>query len=229
MKAILVIILVCQSCFAVNAQKLKTYKINPGKKISEAIPREDIYLYPEFTNGTVFKKNDQFSKAPLNYNSLLGEMQFIDPDGDTLSIADHEIIKSIVIQEDTFYYNKVCLKLVEDFGNLKLTSRQFIDFANRQKIGGHGELSSASISTYSEISSHIGSKEISPYEILTLAKYQVFYISDKFNSFKVANKKNFMTLFPKKEKLLQQHLNTKKVDFSNEQDLKNLISFLNKY
>jgi hypothetical protein len=227
MKAILVIILVCQSWVAVNAQKVKSYKINPGKKITEAIPREDIYLYPVFTNGTVFKRNDQFSKAPLNYNSLLGEMQFIDHNGDTLSIADHEIIKSIVIRADTFYYYKVCLKLVEDFGNVKLAVRQFIDFANRQKMGGHGELSSASISTYSEMSSQIGSKDISPYEILTLTKYQVFYISDKFNSFKVANKKNLYALFPKKEKILGRYLKERKVDFFNEQDLKYLIRALN--
>jgi len=224
MKSILFILFFCQSWVVIEAQKLKTYKVNPGKKITEVIPKDEIYLYPQFIRGIVFKRNDQFSEAPLNYNSLLGEMQFIDPDGDTLSIDDYEIISSIVIQEDTFYYNKVCLKLVEDFGNVKLSSRLYIDFANRQKIGGHGELSSASLSTYSAVSSQIGSKEISPYEILTLAKYQVFYISDKFNSFKIANKKNFFALFSKKEKTLQKYLSDKKVYFYSEKDLKALIN-----
>ncbi len=227
MKSLLIFVFCfCLSRQYVAGQKIKTFKINPGQKITEVILNKDIYLYPNFIQGVVYKRDDRFSNARLNYNSLLGEMQFINPAGDTLSLADENIIKSIVVKNDTFYYDKVCLKLVADYGEVKLASRQFIDFANRQKIGGHGELTSASLKTYTAIVGDIDTKELIPNEILTLAKYQAFFVGDKFNHFKVVNKKNLLEIFGNKEKELQKYLKENSVNFYNEEDIKKLIVFM---
>jgi hypothetical protein len=153
-------------------------------------------------------------------------MQFISPAGDTLSLADENIIKFIAVNNDTFYYDKVCLKLVANYGEVKLASRQFIDFANRQKIGGHGELTSASLKTYTAIVGDIDTKALTPNEILTLAKYQAFFIGDKFNHFKVVSKKNLLEIFGNKEKEIQKYLKENSVNFYKEEEIRKLIIFL---
>ncbi len=224
-----IIIFVFYFCFNgadLAGQKIKTFKINPGQKITDVILKQDIYLYPDFIQGAVYKRDDRFSNARLNYNSLLGEIQFISPSGDTLSLADENIIKSIVVNNDTFYYDKVCLKLLADYGEVKLASRNFIDFANRQKIGGHGELTSASLKTYTAIVGDIDTKALTPNEILTLAKYQVLFIGDKFNHFKVVNKKNLLEIFGNKEKEIQKYLKENSVNFYSEEDMRKLIIFI---
>ncbi len=227
MKSLMIFLFcLCLNGLNVAAQKIKTFKINPGQKITEVVLNQDIYLYPDFINGTVYKRDDRFSNASLNYNSLLGEMQFITPAGDTLSLADENIIRSIVVNNDTFYYDKVCLKLVADYGEVKLASRQFIDFTNRQKIGGHGELTSASLKTYTAIVGDIDTKELTPNEIITLAKYQVLFIGDRFNHFKTVNKKNLLEIFANKEKELQKYLKENSVNFYNEEDIRKLIVFI---
>lgn len=209
-----------------NGQKKKTFKINPGEKITDAIPQKEIYTYAEFTEGTVYLRENKYSKAKLNYNSLLGEMEFINETGDTLSIADENTVSSIVIKTDTFYYDKGYLKLVANFAEVKLANMQYFSFTNRQRIGGFGEVSDASISTYDAVSSGNYLKALVAKEILTLTKYSVFYIGDRFNHFKIANKNNLLEMYNKKEDQVHKYLKEHKVDFSKEEDLKIMLSFL---
>ena len=41
-----------------TAQTRKTFTINPGQKITDAIPKEEIFIYPEFVAGTVYFKSE---------------------------------------------------------------------------------------------------------------------------------------------------------------------------
>jgi hypothetical protein len=216
---------------AVNtyAQKRKTFKINPGEKLADVIPKEEKYSYANFTTGNVYLRNETFSRAPLNYNALFGEMQFIDPKGDTLSIADENNIKQIVINNDTFYYSKGYLKQIQDYGEVKLAAMQFFSFVNRQKIGGFGEVTSASIDTYNAVSGTSYFKELVAKELLTVAKSTVYFIGDKFNNFKVLNKRNLLEAYARKEKEVQAYLKENKVDFSDEEQVKKILFHLSSF
>lgn len=190
----------------------------------EKIPGEELYSYPEFTRGTVYLRNEGFSVALMNYNSLFAEMQFIDTKGDTLSLGDEKNIKLIVINTDTFYYNDGYLKLIAGQGEVKLANKKFITFLNREKSNGFGLSSAGGIETFSSMESRSYLKELVVAETLTLAMNSVFYIGDKFNYFKVVNKKSLMDVYASKEKELQDYLKENKVNFSNEEDLKKLIA-----
>ena len=121
------------------AQKKTKYTINPGEKISEKLPRDEVYSYPEFTNGRVFLRNNTVSLVKLNYNSLYAEMQFINPKGDTLSVSDEKMIRLIVINKDSFFYDKGYLKLVSDFGKLKHANNQYFEGVKKEKGGEFGQ------------------------------------------------------------------------------------------
>jgi hypothetical protein len=206
-----------------RAQKRKTFKINPGEKVTDVISWEDKFTYPDFIAGTVYLRNETYFPAPLNYNSLYGEMQFIDSRGDTLSLADESTIKWIVIKTDTFYYNKGYLKLVKDYGEIKLAMKQIFSFVNRQKIGGFGEISSASIDTYNTVSGSSYFKGLITKDMVTIAKNTVYYIGDSFNNFKELNKKNLLELYAKRETTVQAYLRQHKIDFTDESEIRKML------
>ena len=210
------------------AQNRKTFTINPGQKITDAIPKEEIFIYPEFVAGTVYFKSETAGAARLNYNELTSEIQFIDPNGDTLSLSEEPAIKFIVIKKDTFYYDKDCLKLLETVGETKLAAKPFFEFVNRQRVGGFGEATSASVEAHDKLSvSGTGLKDIVPKEIITLAKDRQLYVGDRFGHFKVASKKNILSLYGKKEKEAQTFLKENDINFASENDVKKLIVYLN--
>src|SRR5690349_1332243 len=91
----------CLSLMTAVGQSPKRYKVNPGQKITEAIPASEVYSYPEFMPGKVYLRNNTVSIVKLNYNSVLAEMQFINPQGDTLSVADEKLISIILVGNDT--------------------------------------------------------------------------------------------------------------------------------
>jgi hypothetical protein len=227
MKSLLAFICICLCYHNALAQKTKTFKINPGEKVVDAIPEGEKYSYPEFIMGDVYFKNGQRNPARLNYNSLFQEMQFIDGKGDTLSIIGAATIKHIVIGTDTFFYDDGYLKRVADYGKIKLAVKEFIAFTDRQKLGGFGGESSARIDTYKSIQDGTTFKELVAREVLTFVKKTVFYLGDAFNHFEEANKKSLLDFYPSKNKEIKSYLKENKVNFSNEEDLKKIISFLN--
>lgn len=227
MKPLLAFACICLCYQNVWAQKTKSFKVNPGEKVVDAIPNDDKYSYSEFIVGTVYFKNGEHYPGRLNYNFLFQEMQFIDRKGDTLSLAEPGTVKQIVINRDSFFYDGGYLRLVAGYGNVKLATKEFIAFADRQKLGGYGGESSARIDTYKSIQDGSTFKELVAREVLTFVKKNLFYLGDEFNHFKQANKKNVLDFYPSKGREIKSYLKTNKVDFSNEADLKKMIEFLN--
>jgi hypothetical protein len=229
MKLFLFLMLVCclQTTDATAQKKIK-YKIKPGEKVIEKIPKEEVYTYAEFTNGTVYLRNNTIFIAPMNYNSLYAEMQFIDKEKDTLSVADEKLIKLIVINKDTFYYDNGYMKLVLDQGKVKLVNHQFFEITNKEKIGEFGNVGHGSIETYNNISTKSYLKDIVANEIITMAKSSVFYIGDEFNRFKVVNKKSLLDMYANNQDEVKAYLKENKIDFSNEKELKKMLVYFNK-
>ncbi len=131
-----------------SAQDRKIFKINPGQKVVATIPFNEQYNYPSFVVGTVQFRNGNYANALMNFNALFGEIQFIDPKGDTLSVSDPAAVKYITLDSSRYYFDKEYVRLIGTYNDVTLGDRQSFDFVNRQKLGGFGEVSSASIDTY---------------------------------------------------------------------------------
>src|SRR6185503_1518212 len=212
MKPILLCIFLFIFCLAdVAAQKRKLFKINPGEMIADKIPDNEKYSYPDFVSGKVYLVNNTYSIAPMNYNSLFGEMQFINTRGDTLSLADEKKIMLIIINNDSFYYKDGYLQLIFDDGNVKLARKTLITFVNRQRLGGFGEATDAAVQTYGVLSNQSYLKGLVAKEIITMAKDTVLYINDGLAGFKEVTKKTLYEIYPKNEKDLKNYLKENKV------------------
>src|SRR6476620_2149997 len=138
---------VCTLLFvvAINAQRPKTYTVPPGVEVKDIVPAREIFQYPNFIQGIVVFRDGTSAPGKLNYNRLVAELQFIDPKGDTLSLAHEKNILVAIVGNDTFYYNEGYVRQLASGQQLRIGERiAFKEFIN--KPGAYG-LSSATTAT----------------------------------------------------------------------------------
>ena len=227
----LVILLTCYVlifCFSLKAQS-ESWTVKAGQEIREAISPDVLFRYPKFVTGNVYFKDGRISQVPLNLNLLNEEMQFIDPNGDTLTIANEATLNYISINNDTFYYSKGYLEAVAGNSFAKLGKKQRLKVGGFKKIGGYDQASSASaISSVTSISNGMEIAKMKPKQDILLVKEIDYYIGDKYNYFERATKKNIIKMFGRNEPAIEEFLRDNKIRYNNPDDLKKLIDFLQK-
>lgn len=231
------LLLLAMVTFAVKAQEsksteenpleeVKVYKVNPGEKVSDALlSNGGLYKYPKFTQGEVFYKGGNYGSGLLNYNRLTGEMQFIDPKGDTLTLDNEKEIDKIAIGQDTFYYYQGYLQKVAEF-SATIVKQTYLEMSNREKVGAFGTVAQNAIDTHTTIVTNQGFKAVVAQEVLTYREQTIYFIGDRFGHFKLLNKKNVLYLYSKKEKEVSTYLKDNSVNFQKEADVQRLIEYL---
>lgn len=209
------------------AQDNTTITVKAGTTIKESVPALDLYDYPQFTQGTVFTRGGKSSTTAINYNRFLDEMQFITAKGDTLTLINQKNIAFINIANDTFFYDEGYIKLVSSAADIKLGIKQMLTIVGKEKLGGYGVTSSAtSIDSYSSYNDGRKDFGLTVMQDVILAKKVQYYVGDNYNHFVLANKKNLIRLFPKKEGDISRFLKENTVVFSKGEDLEKLVKFL---
>ena len=209
-----------------SQHEVKVYKVNPGEKVSDALlSNGGLYQYPKFTQGQVYYKGGNNGSGLLNYNRLTGEMQFIDPKGDTLTLDNEKEIDTVVIGPDTFYYFQGYLQKVAEFSAM-VTKQTYLEMSNREKVGAFGTVAQNAIDTHTTIVTNQGFKSVIAQEILTYREQTIYFIGDRFGNFKQMNKKNVLYLYSKKEKEVSAYLKDNPVNFQKEADVQRLIEYL---
>jgi hypothetical protein len=228
MMRLLIILLFTTMLATVHGQEKKSYKVNPGEKVSEVLQKKGgLYQYPGFQVAVVQFRNGKFGSGRLNFNRLLAEMQYIDEKGDTVSLADEKEISYIAIAKDTFLFRDGYIMQWKVLpGKTVLAKRTVLELTNRQKLGGFGELTSASVGTTTNMSSNLGLKDMVPQEVLTLTEASHYFIGDRYNRFKQLNKKSLYDQFSKHKKILDEWLQQNPVNFQKEEDMLKLAGFL---
>lgn len=200
--------------------------IKGGNNARENFMKE-IYLYPSFEAGLVEYKNGKQYKSTLNYNRVLGSIEFIDQKGDTLSINDIAAVSRITVGNDVFFYAPDCMKEINSDGKLKLVKNERIRIADHQKIGGYGiPNSTASIESIDRIDTRITFNQLDINETLLLSKTTKFYLEKENNSLVPASKKNILNMFPKHKTAIRQYMEAHQINFSKENDLVELAGYI---
>ncbi len=204
--------------------------IPAGKTLAEAVPREKIYQFANFSDGEIKFRDGSITRAKLNYNFLNGEIEFLAPQGDTLAIIKEQMlnIKQIHIDSNYFYFNNGYLRELMSIPDGKLLKREQYKVWKREKIGAYDQPSSTSaIESYS---SFVIDGQFQPnlkvMQNVTLVKGSEYYFGNQYLSFLRATKKNLLKTFPKKKEQIENYLKTNEVDFNKEQDLTKLLQFL---
>jgi len=227
MQKFLFLLFILLYSFSISAQSRKSFSVGPGKKIAEEIPITEIYKYAEFKMGEVSLKNGTAANVKLNYNSVFGEMQYIDPkNGDTLSLALEKNIRFIAVEKDTFYFDEGWLELIGGTPTVRIAKKKLLEITNREKIGAMGVPGFGAIETYSKFTGSQHMKDLVAMENLTFTEHISYYFGDRFNHFAHANKKGLYKIYGDAHERIDKWISENKIDLSNEDDLKKLSVYL---
>ncbi|WP_439559604.1 hypothetical protein [Dyadobacter sp.] len=179
-----------------------SYQVKTGNDANKVIPYEGRYQFPDFREGEVFFRNGNSSKAKMNYSRVHGEVMFISPARDTMLFANADYINRIHIADDIFYYQKGHghVRLERDLGNVKLGRKEFLAKMDHEKNAAYGQYSSTSaITSYSTFVNSTGEYQfLHVNERVMLAKRAIFFFIDQNNVLYVANRNNFLKVFPRR-------------------------------
>ena len=204
-------------------------RVKDGASISAAVPFEQRFVYPQFLQSTITLKNGTTTNARMNYNLFFGQIQFIAANGDTLLLSDPETISEVVIGYDLYYFLKGegHVEQVLSKNNIILTKREMLTYSGKEKYASYGQYSSTgAITTYSSYNSDIGSSQRLARNTQTvLVRRANFYFIDKNQKFYSATRSNLLRIFPKNKRAINDYFNQNTVNFDNEAQLKDLVSF----
>ena len=215
----------CSITFVLG-QKAISFTIKPGEKIESIVPDSINYSYPSFINGTVYFRDSRRVTARLNYSSLFEEIMFITPRGDTMALDNGGAISYVVISSDTFYFDNFFVKNAGSYGNIKLASKDIFSIMDVNAVGAMGSNAPSSVTTVKTLLTRGESRELTRQEILKIRKEAQFYVGDRFNNFKMVNRKSLLDLFPGKSKKAKEYLKKNAVSFDNKDELSKMITFL---
>lgn len=208
----------------------QTWTVKSGESLKTALGDSIIFRYPKFEPGIVYFKNGTASAALLNLNLTNGEMQFISPAKDTLTVDYEQTISSVVIKVDTFYFDKVFVELIQNNGVAKLAKMENFVPIDMQKMGGYDQATStSSINSASYFFNGNQSANLTPNKLMVLRKKNNYFIGDKFNHFLPASKKNVTKLFNKQAGAINDFLKENKIVFVKEADLLKLVDLLGSF
>lgn len=211
--------------FLLYGQDDKTIIVKKGTTLQEYVEPSERYLYPEFKTGKVLFKTNAYMGIKLNYHYLNAEIEFLKTP-DTLIIADKRDLMSIIIAEDTFYYDNGYILLINS-GNLKIGLKESIEFKDYIKKDGIGSTSSAGSSTsYSSVSTGSGLHKLTADADLIFRRTKTFYIMTTKGDFDLYNKKNICKMFPKDKDKIKSYLKSNNIKFDSQEDLLKLTDFL---
>jgi hypothetical protein len=213
---------------SLNGQDRKIITVKAGTKVIDYFPVNERFRYPEFIQGKVMFKSGNFTVTKLNYNILVGEMQFIQGK-DTLAIINAKDISFIQIMQDTFYFDNGYLEVLTGRDPAIMTVKQFVKLTDKLKEGAYGTKSSTTaVQSYSGIYDQGGrtNYHLVLQEDLVFSRNTDYYIGNPQSGFSIYKKKNVLKLVPQHKSEIEQYLKQNKVDFQSREDLVRLTTFI---
>jgi hypothetical protein len=204
-----------------QAQIVEKKTIHAGENLSDYF----YYRFPTFTQANVKLKDGGTGPSKMNFNLLVCEMQFIDPHGDTLSIAKPQDIDSISLGGSTFFYKDGYQEMIRATNLVKLLVVRKVVYEPIE-IGAMGlrTHTGVGIKNYSSLIANAGEKQLTLNVDIDIAMETTYFLAANDEMLKVS-KTAFLTLFPKNGAAIQGYIKTNKPSFNKEEDIKRLFDF----
>lgn len=190
------------------------------------------YLFPEFTNGTVYFRNGTRCRARLNYHLGDGHMRFLSPSSDTLLFTGKYLIDFVQIAERRFI-------LTDDHSDMELMGipgRVALAARTRPEPVGNSQSHSGQHYSASEgdrppalmVSNHGGNfqweNNASGHRWPMRTTY---FLIDQNRIVHPASRRAFMAVYARHKRQLALYLRERRTDFGNLDDLQVLLDFCN--
>jgi hypothetical protein len=216
---------------SLQAQPPGAILVKAGEDFRGVIPRTERYRYPQFQEGVLFYPQSTRSEImKMNYDLVVGAMQFLDEKGDTLFIAeDSNIFKYIKIQKDLYYHDFLLgyFEMGTREGLVKLLIQNKWKVLRREPVVNNGYSSSASIATteYSLRRSDINT--FVQNENILYTKELYYFLLGKRDKIYKANKAGFVKAFSDHRRQVKQYIGNHDIDFRKEEDIRQALIHFN--
>lgn len=214
-----------------TAQNREIVEAASGEDLANKVSTHMQYLFAEFTNGDVYYKSAPKGSGLLNYNMLLGEMQFVQ-DGKLLALADVKDVIQVNIGNRKFFpfNDKEFAEEILSTGKGQLRVRRKGNAAQHSKKGAYGTSSStSSITSYSSINSDNRQYNLTVEENVLITLNNFYYLvgpNGKYTMIK--NQKTFTKHFPGYNAQIEAFVKEHNTRFDNQDDLKALMEYCSK-
>lgn len=218
-------------CLTANlqAQNPNSIRVKADTDLKYAIPVAERYRYPQFKEGTVSFFNNAPATAKLNYNFQLGEIQFLAPTRDTLSLANEQTIKEIQIGDNLFYYDVThgYVERIAAFPKAYLVVKTKFKIGAVEKMAAMGKSSAtSSIREVNMLSTGNSSvQKLASKGDIVFSKEKLYFLMDLNHRIYKTTKGGFIKLFPSHKKSIEDFFKAESLDLENEEDLKKVLQF----
>lgn len=211
------------------AQPAKLIRVKNGQDATKTVAAKDRFQYTHFQTGKLTYNNGKFATGKLNYCYLLGEIVFINTNGDTLAIADNNLVSYADIGNVRYYPvpENGYAEVVDDCGTMLLTKKVQYQKDGIEKKGAYqnaNELgSSYNATTFTDINGR--TSILTANNIILLKQVVIYLFMDINHRFSKATKANLLKIFSKKKEVIEPYLETQNFNYSNEEDLKKAVRY----
>ena len=211
----------------VSAQNRQIIEASSGEDLISKVSTQFQFVFPEFTVGEVHYKGHSGS-GKLNYNMLLGEMQF-EEKNQILALANVKDVVMVNINNRKFYpfNDREFTEELLTSGKFKLRVRYKGNAAQHSKKGAYGTMSStSSITSYNSINSDNRQYNLTVSEnVLVTINYFYYIVGINGKHTLIKNVKTFTKLFPEYRAQIEAFTKEHNTRFNNEDDLKALLRY----
>ena len=212
----------------ISAQEKVMLDVLSGEDLGNRVSTGMQYVFQDFTKGEVHFDNGRKNSSMLNYNMLLGEMQFVDNEA-ILSLATLKDIKMIIINDRKFfpYNNSEFCEELHATEDVRLCVKRNARPLEQSKSGAMGiETSTRSSTTYNSIDNNSGVRnDLEVQRKILVSTKDTYFLMNKGKYFQIKNQKSFIKLYPLHSAKIEAYVIEHDTDFKNEDDLEALIAY----
>jgi len=194
--------------------------------------QQDAYLFPGFVKGTVYFRNGTKRSALLNYHRLGGQMQFLNPQTDTLLFTGKYLIDYVEIGERRFLLTEKHsdMEVIGGAGRIILAARiQPGQAGNKLSHSGqHFSASEGNAAHALMVSNNGGNFQWE--NNASGHRWQVktsYFLIDQNRIVHPASRRAFMAVYARDRRQIARYLRENRIDFGNAEDLQRLLGYCN--
>lgn len=211
----------------------QTIVVKPNEALNDKLDKGIQYALPEFSYGVVYFKDGSEARGSLNYNYLSSTLQF-DDNGVIKDVVGQNNILMVDIGQTRFVpAGKGLAEIIFDGDEISLLRNRRIVQSDKKSAGYGGKSSTSAVQNVSSYSSSGSTSGAGSNAAVTtdLATEVEFKRIDEFFLLKAlktttASKSGFYKYFPDLKPEIDKFISENNVDFSSENDIKQLFIFL---
>lgn len=194
--------------------------------------RSAAYLFPAFVKGVVYFRNGTKQDALLNYHCRDGQMQFLNPQSDTLLFTGKYLINYVEIGERRFVLTETHsdMEVIGAAGRTQLAARTQPEVVGNSLSysGQHFSASEGSAAHVQMISNNGG--HVQWENNASGHRWRVkttYFLIDQNRVVHPASRRAFLHVYGRNRRQLTRYLRENRIDFARAEDLQRLIEFCN--